>query len=82
VLPAGDLPGLAGLLRALPWTLAVPAREDVLRGDSLAALPGRRAGRTTKVVYHGAATVNGVPVPVTHVLYDLSDEQDQSAEDR
>jgi hypothetical protein len=59
VLPGGDLPELAGLLRALPCTSAVPAHEDVLRGDGLAALPVRRAGRTTKVVYRGAATVNG-----------------------
>ena len=79
VLPGGDLPELAGLLRALPS--AVPAREDVLRGDGLAALPVRRAGRTTKVVYRGAATVNGVRVPVTRQLYDLSDEQDLPTED-
>jgi hypothetical protein len=42
VLPGGDLPELAGLLRALPWTPAVPGRQDVLRGDGLAALPVRQ----------------------------------------
>jgi hypothetical protein len=38
-LPADDLPALASLLRALPWSDAVPSRSDVLRGESLAALP-------------------------------------------
>lgn len=82
VLPGGDLPPLARLLRALPWASAVPAREDVLRGDGLAALPARRAGKTTKVVYRGSATVNGAWVPVTRVPYDRSGEQDQPSEDR
>ncbi|HVR11471.1 MAG TPA: hypothetical protein VMW75_25730 [Thermoanaerobaculia bacterium] len=47
----------------------------------LRALPVRRAGRTTKVVYRSAATVSGVRVPVTRQLYDLSDEQDLPTED-
>jgi len=34
VLPGRDLPGLAGLLRALPWTPAAPARGDVLWSDA------------------------------------------------
>lgn len=80
VLPGQDLPELAALLRALPWTPTVPAREDVLRGDSLAALPVHRPGNITKVVYRGSTTVNGVGVPVTHVLYDSSDEKEQPVE--
>jgi hypothetical protein len=78
-LPGQDLPELAGLLRALPWTPAVPAHEDVLRGDSLAALPvyRPRPRNITKIVYRGSTIVNGVRVPVTHVLHDSSDEKDQ-----
>lgn len=38
-LPGRDLPRLTELLRGLPWTPAVPARADVLRGNGLAALP-------------------------------------------
>jgi hypothetical protein len=38
-LPSQDLPELIALLRALPWTSAVPTRPDVLRGGGLAALP-------------------------------------------
>ena len=79
VLPGRDLPELAGLLRALPWTPAAPVREDVLRGEGLAALPEGPAGRTTKVVYRGAATVEPVWVPVTVPVHlTLADEQDAS----
>jgi hypothetical protein len=67
-LPGSDLPALAGLLRALPWTQTAPTREGVLRGDGLAALPVRRPGKPSKVVYHGATPVNGVTFPVTHLL--------------
>jgi hypothetical protein len=42
-LPGRDLPELARLLRALPWTPAAPERGDVLRGDGLAALPAATA---------------------------------------
>ena len=41
--PAGDLPALVALLRALPWTAVVPTRSNVLRGDDLAALPVQRS---------------------------------------
>jgi hypothetical protein len=37
--PAGDVPELIAVLRALPWTSVVPTRSNVLRGDELAALP-------------------------------------------
>jgi hypothetical protein len=37
--PAGDVPELIAVLRALPWSDVVPTRSNVLRGDGLAALP-------------------------------------------
>ncbi|HEX3388092.1 MAG TPA: hypothetical protein VHT94_03545 [Streptosporangiaceae bacterium] len=39
LMPAGDLPALAALLRSLPWTGAVPSLTNVLSGEGLAALP-------------------------------------------
>lgn len=37
--PAGDVPELIAVLRALPWSGVVPTKSNVLRGDELAALP-------------------------------------------
>ena len=37
--PAGDVPELIALLRALPWSDVAATRSNVLRGDELAALP-------------------------------------------
>jgi hypothetical protein len=71
-MPADDLPALAGLLRGLPWTEAVPSRSGVLRGDGLAALPVRHFTGRAKVVFHGTRVQDGVRVPVTRVLYDGS----------
>ena len=48
--PAGDLPALVAVLRALPWTGVVPTRSNVLRGDGLAALPLPRDGGPSRVV--------------------------------
>ena len=76
-LPAGDLPALVALLRALPWTGAVPSRSDVLRGEGLAALPVRRSTGQAKVVYHGTRTQDGKRVPVTRVLHDLPGAEQQ-----
>lgn len=43
-LPGHDLPALVALLRDLPWTHTIPARENVLRGSDLAALEERENG--------------------------------------
>ena len=76
----GDLPALAAVLRELPWTGVVPTRSNVLRGDGLAELPVRRGGDgRSKVVCHGARMVDGVLVPVTHVLRDRSGPQGRRA---
>ena len=69
-IPAGDLPALVALLRELPWTGAVPSRATVLRGEGLAALPARRFGGQTEVVYHGTRMQDGKRVPVRRVLHD------------
>lgn len=73
--PAGDVPELVAVLRALPWSGVVPTRSNVLRGDGLAALPVRRGGEPLKVVYHGARVQDGVLWPVRHVLRDRSGPQ-------
>jgi hypothetical protein len=78
-LPAGDLPALVALLRALPWAGAEPSRADVLRGEGLAALPVRRSGGRAKVVYHGTRMQDGTQVPVTRVLHDSSGAEQQRA---
>ena len=82
--PAGDLPELVAVLRALPWTGVVPTRSNVLRGDELAALPVRRGGVPSKAVYLGARVQDGVRAPVRRVLFDRSGPQgrrDREAED-
>jgi hypothetical protein len=51
---ADDLPELAAVLRALPWTDTVPTLSNVLRGDGLAALPMPDRGGRSKIVHHDA----------------------------
>ena len=57
--PAGDLPALVALLRALPWTGVEPTRSNVLRGDGLAALAVQRSGEPSKAVHLGARMQDG-----------------------
>jgi hypothetical protein len=71
--PAGDLPALVALLRALPWTAVVPTRSNVLRGDGLAALPVQPGDEPSKTVHHrpntGKLTAGGKHLhPTTGLL--------------
>jgi hypothetical protein len=76
--PAGDVPELIALLRALPWSDVVPTRSNVLYGDGLAALPlPSDSGRPSKIVYYGARVQDGVLVPVRRVLRDRPRPQRQ-----
>jgi hypothetical protein len=59
LLAGAELPALVGLLRELPWTQAVPARSDVLRGGGLAAIPSREPDPAPPGSWYACAPLAG-----------------------